>query len=267
MVSPVFTLAETNGAVADDLVTLAQDDTVRLLTSVLDREPLYVTDLLLATLPSLINPYAVAATELGATAYEELRAASDLSGTFRADTIETPTLDRIETLVRWGVAPLFGQSDSTVEMLLGGGIQKLITNTFRETVSLNSRNDKSARGWERMPSSGACAFCAMVSGNVYTSERSADGFHDFCRCKVVPIFGDRKPSDYPEHMRENLQDYKAAKKLVDARMELKSTMTERADGSKKNKYHWVDMTTGEVVTPKRRTSLYLSEMRASRGGK
>lgn len=58
-------------------------------------------------------------------------------------------------------------------------------------VTVNSVNaDPAARGWARVTSANACAFCAMLAGRggVYTETTADFAAHDGCGCVVEPAF-------------------------------------------------------------------------------
>lgn len=63
-----------------------------------------------------------------------------------------------------------------------------MTNIFRETMANAMSNDSAVVGYQRVASSSACAFCATVALNQYTSFEDDDGYHDHCGCTTVPIF-------------------------------------------------------------------------------
>lgn len=72
-------------------------------------------------------------------------------------------------------------SAAAVRHVLDGG---------REVTLASVREDPQARGWARVASANACAFCAMLAGRggVYT-EASADfEAHDGCGCVAEPVF-------------------------------------------------------------------------------
>ena len=131
---------------------------------------------------------------------------------------------KIEGLVRWGVRPLFDQSESTPLSLIGGGVQRMVAGAARNTIDANARRDVASVAWSRVAQPDACEFCKMLAGRgaVYRSEAAAgmvigrgvdpsqtagraggqgrgvkargsrevgaDKFHDFCRCTAVPTF-------------------------------------------------------------------------------
>lgn len=212
-----------HGSHIDDLATLATADLNRLLRELDGLSPNVVRDTLLETMPELLVPYITAAGELSAVWYEDLRAAK-VGGSFSAVTAGAVAPSRVDALVRWGVKPLYGQSDSTVLSLLGGGMQKLIAGADRQTIRANAQKDVVSTSWSRVARPGACKFCRMLAGRgaVYRSESAAGmvigrgvdpsetagkrggrgagvkargsrglnapDFHDFCRCRAEPTF-------------------------------------------------------------------------------
>lgn len=60
----------------------------------------------------------------------------------------------------------------------------------RDTILATTQADERARGWERVASGNACAFCQMLAGRgaVY-GEASADfESHDGCGCTAEPVY-------------------------------------------------------------------------------
>lgn len=211
------------GRSVDDLTTLALRDTQGLLLSLGDTDPVAVRNALIRALPEVVGPYLTASGDLAATWYEDLRAAA-VGGQFYAASSAVVDDARVESLVRWGVKPLFGSSGSTVLSLLGGGVQRMVANAGRDTIIDNVMGDRVRVGYARIPRVGCCAFCSMLAsrGAAYNSAESAGGvggrgvdasvtagkrggqgkgvkargsrslgskdYHDFCRCRVVPVF-------------------------------------------------------------------------------
>lgn len=209
----------------DDLTTLAIADLNNALMSLQGSPPVEVRNTLIAAFPELIGPYIVASGELTATWYEDLRRAA-LGGTMYATASGAVNSEQVNALVRWGVRPLFGQSQSTPLSLIGGGVQRMIAGAGRTTVDVNARRDVASTSWSRVARPGACEFCTMLAGRgaVYRSEaasgmvigrgvdpsatagkRGGQGkgvktrgageralgspdYHDFCRCVAKPTF-------------------------------------------------------------------------------
>ena len=205
------------------LSTLAFRDVNAVLASLGDVSPIVIRDTLREVLPEVLTPYMTAAGELAATWYEDLRAEA-LSSTFYATTSSEVTAARVESLVGYGVKPLFGQSSATVLSLLAGGVQRIISGAARDTIVGNIGREKGPVGFARIPAPGTCAFCGMLAsrGAVYRSQASAGGvvgagvdasvtagkvggqgkgvkargaralgsdrYHDFCKCVATAVF-------------------------------------------------------------------------------
>ena len=149
-------------------------------------------DGLMRVLPELVDMYGSAAATLGADWYDEMRAAAKVKGRFRAIPAELPDQGRTDALARWGVTPLFqAESDfASALTLVAGGLQRIVSNADRESVTGSSVADPRAQGWQRVGSGASCEFCSMLidRGDVY-SEASADFLtHDHCNCGAEPVF-------------------------------------------------------------------------------
>lgn len=206
----------------DDITTLAVSDINSALRSLEGTRPVAVRNTLIAAFPELVGPYINAAGELTATWYEDLRERA-LPGTFYAAAAGTLNPAKVDGLVRWSVAPLFTETESTVLSRLGGGVQRMIAGAGRDTIDLNARQDVASVSWAREARPDACKFCKMLAGRgaVYRSEAAAglvigrgvdpsetagrrggqgrglaargtqavaSSFHDFCRCVAKPTF-------------------------------------------------------------------------------
>ena len=167
-------------------------------------------DGLIELLPRLVAIYGSAASTLGADWYDEMRAVAAVKGRFRAIPAELPDQGRTDALARWGVTPLFA-AEPDYSMALGmvaGGLQRIISNADRETVTGSAIADPKASGWQR-EGSGECAFCAMLIGRgaVYTEASSDFASHDHCRCSAVPAFdGQSRPVQAYTPTNRNITD-------------------------------------------------------------
>lgn len=152
-----------------------------------------VRDGLLEVLPRLVALYGAAAATLGADWFEEVRDAEDVPGRFTAIPAVLPDRARTDALARWGVEPLFSAEPDVAiaESKVGGGLQRIITNADRESVTASSVQDPRARGWARAGSGDGCDFCRLLIGRgaVYTEATAAFESHDRCGCIAVPVFG------------------------------------------------------------------------------
>lgn len=152
----------------------AQSDLAAALASLEGQPPVTVRDTLIEVFPELIGPYVTASGELAATWYEDLRRQA-LSTPYYATASGEVNTSRVGSLIRWGVKPLFGQSDSTVLSLIGGGVQRLIADASRDTIDLNAKKDVASVSWARVARPGACDWCLMLAGrgSVYRSKAAA----------------------------------------------------------------------------------------------
>lgn len=220
MVAPSGRVTSTYSRAVTDVVTLALRDLVQLINSS-QGGPVGLKRDLQEYFPSIADQYGAVAADLAAEYYQEARLSAGATSRFVAQpTVWKVTPERIESLISWGIAPAFGQSEATVASLIGGGLQRIVHSGFRGTVAGNVARDRVAYGYARKPRPGCCAFCAMLGTRVYSSEESAstvtgrqysarglrrpargeyvtrtrgkrslgESFHDFCRCETVPVF-------------------------------------------------------------------------------
>jgi hypothetical protein len=198
-------------------------------------DPVRIRNVLLTVVPEVVSPFMDIASASAATWYEDMRRmAYDAPYQAAAFTVyetgknKTPLAlaakpDQLEATIRNGLAPLFGKSDSSPLMLIGGGMQRHVTNAARGTVIDNATRDTMRVGYQRFTSPGCCKFCAMVAsrGAAYSTRGAAGGvqgrgvdpsvtagkkggkgkglrargaqslgskYHDHCRCVVGPVF-------------------------------------------------------------------------------
>lgn len=63
----------------------------------------------------------------------------------------------------------------------------------RETVLRTGRADRQVRRFHRYAAGNACSFCGMLaSSSSGQFSEDFDGFHDGCRCQLVPVYSDRQ---------------------------------------------------------------------------
>lgn len=74
------------------------------------------------------------------------------------------------------------------EVALSDGVERMILDAYRDTIGFNAEQDGFVTGYQRIPSPNACAFCAVVALNEYTSFEDDDGYHDNCGCTTVPVY-------------------------------------------------------------------------------
>lgn len=168
-----------------ELVRLAQLD----LRVVFDRhsDPESARDGLLAVMPALITAYGSAAATLAADWYDDLRDAEALRGPrFAAAPAELPDDERSDTLVRWGVGPLFAADPDYRAAFthIAGGLQRIVADADRFTITQSSNEDRRSPGWERV-TSGGCDWCESMAGDHTGPEFNS---HNHCSCVAAPRF-------------------------------------------------------------------------------
>lgn len=136
-----------------------------------------VRDFLMDVVPAIADKYGLAAGALAADWYDEARDSAGAAGRFLAEPAPLPDSTRYEALVRWGVSPLFTPTpDGTLAAsLIAGGLQRIVADAHRDTITASVKSDGAAIGYARHASANACAFCALLAtrGAVYKSEQSA----------------------------------------------------------------------------------------------
>lgn len=178
------------------LLRAAEHDLRRMFTA---RTPDAARDALLEALPELVALYGSAAATLAADWYDELRDAAKVRRPFRAIPAELPDQGRTDALARWAVSPLFAevvgeQAGEAAFSLAFGGLQRIIANAGRETVTGSSIADPAADGWQRVGYGDNCEFCTLLidRGSVYSSTTADFASHDNCNCAAMPAFGGRE---------------------------------------------------------------------------
>lgn len=142
----------------------------------------------MAALPRLVQVYGSAAATLAADWYDDLRAEAAVRGRFTVATAELPGTDRTDTLARWAVSPLFAADPNRSAMFtnVSGGLQRIIADADRFTITTSSIEDPKSQGWYRV-TGGACSFCQMLAGSIYRTSPEFKG-HNHCGCIAAPAF-------------------------------------------------------------------------------
>lgn len=174
----------------DELVRLANVDLEVLWRQVDDA--IVARELLADILPALTEVYGSAAGSLAADWYDEVRAENEIRGRFSAIVAELPPREQTDSLAVWAVSDLFTAEPQFARALdnAQGGLQRLIADMGRQTVTGSTLSDPGARGWMRQ-TAGGCGFCQMIAsrGAVYSEATVNFGSHRNCRCVAVPAWG------------------------------------------------------------------------------
>jgi hypothetical protein len=155
-------------------------------------------------LPELVDAYAPLSAEVAASFYDDTRAAANAPGSFLADLAPARSVDKLQRMISWAVAPLF-RVDPKTELAapdpvlglsrLSSGTQLEIADSARDTIDLNIEADQDLGHprFARHASANACAFCALMAtrGAVFrTAESAGSGhkYHAHCHCVAYPVF-------------------------------------------------------------------------------
>lgn len=210
------TLAEAEGhrQAVTDLTTLAQAELVAMWRRAVDlASPAEVAEATRDVLPVIVTAYSLAGATLAADFYETVRDAAGVPGAFAAELFDAVAPERVDALIGWGLQPLFPtQGALDANMLaepdpgaalsrLSGGLQRIVANADRQTITGNVERDPADARWARHASANACAFCALMATRdaTYRTEASAlrvtvarngkqalgEKYHDWCRCISV----------------------------------------------------------------------------------
>lgn len=92
-----------------------------------------------------------------------------------------------------GMRVPLGRAVDTALTMTSGAVARHVAAGGWDTVQGAVRSDRQARGWARVASGNACAFCLMLAsrGPVYRGEDTASFEpHDHCSCGIEPVLGD-----------------------------------------------------------------------------
>lgn len=140
-------------------------------------------------LSAIIATHHLSAATVAADWYDLQRYELGARGRFRAIMADPPTDARGEVMARWAATPMF-TSDSAaaapvVLAKVSGGLQRVILNGARLTITRSSINDPARVGWVRV-GNGECDWCQQyLDGTVHYVEGYDFKAHDNCQCDAV----------------------------------------------------------------------------------
>ncbi|GEL47412.1 hypothetical protein CHO01_25280 [Cellulomonas hominis] len=150
-------------------------------------------DALLEFVPYLVEKYGDSAAAMAADWYDELRAAENVPGRFRALAQPSPYLDGVEGTVRRAAGSLFTDTPTAALGVLLGTTEKYVLAAARQTITTSADRDPRASGWRRITRAGACDFCVLLAGRgaVYKEHTVHFAAHGGatggeCNCAAVP---------------------------------------------------------------------------------
>ncbi|MGP5219492.1 VG15 protein [Arthrobacter rhombi] len=265
-----------------ELNTAALGDLRDMLDSLDAVEKQEARQMLFDAMPQVFEPYAISASDVSATFYEEQRALAGSPSKYTPKALTEPVPpESWNSLVGWATSPdkLGDRPLSDSFESLSGGVIKRLTEAAAETQHQNAVDDPDPVAFQRVPAPGCCGFCGMLAsrGAAYGSREQAgvvvgrgvpiskrdrangtkrsggqakgvktrgtreagESFHDNCKCSVIAVH-QGNAVEMQADADKYYDAYRDAKELVDGQLERHVETFTAPDGSKKNRYTWVD---------------------------
>lgn len=172
-----------------DVNTLAQRDLLTYWRQFDLTDAVKVRDGLMDVLPGLIDTHHLSAATVAADWYDLQRYQLGATKRFQAVMAEAPTDGRGAVMARWGVEPMFSADPeagaATTLTKIVGGLQRVVINGARQTITGSVFKDPARIGWVRV-GNGECDWCSdLLDGEVHYVEGYDFEAHDHCRCDAV----------------------------------------------------------------------------------
>lgn len=200
----------------DNVTTLAIAEVVGAMDLLKDRPVPEMAYQLRLALPEVADTFATIAGEVAVDYYDRSRAEAGLGSVYEAQRVAYDARTPMDNAIGYAIAQTTKGSEwSAVTSILAGSIQRSVAGADRSTISWNIVTDPDGTKYERVPSSGACAFCYTMAA--VAEVRSSDYFskyHNFCRCTSRPVFTGQSGTELPIY-----KDIRAA--YADAESEIK----------------------------------------------
>lgn len=191
-------LALVTGAAAQDLQAVATSGA----------STTEVRSALFVAAPLIVGEYSDGAAALALDWYEELRDAASPDRPYAPVPVRLVTDENVRAVVALSTVALMDTPAPMPEDPIGsslrlvvGGLQELVADAFRDTMTKNVVADPAAVGWRRFARPGACKFCLMLAsrGAVYKEATARFAAHGAvmrgknrggnCMCIAGPAFG------------------------------------------------------------------------------
>lgn len=172
-------------SVATKVTAASVRDLHRLVAETDDLDPFDRRDILLASVPRIVDAGATVIGDFAATWAADLFA--EAGRRFVPAGLILPDPAAVEGSIRWAVGPAFGEGTGTVRDNLTGMLERFVLDAGRSAVA----DERGRAAFQRFPSPGCCDYCAMLAsrGAVYHDEATGDaGSHDRDQCVVAPVF-------------------------------------------------------------------------------
>lgn len=170
--------------------------------------PEEIRAVLFTAAPLIVSDYSDGSSALALEWYEELRTEAAPPRSYSPSPVTLVTDEDVKAIVATSTVAFRSATEESLPdaterslTLLIGGLQEVVTDSFRDTMTTNAKADPSAVGWRRFARAGACKFCLMLAGRgaVYTEQTVRFAAHGAvmngkhrggnCMCLAGPAFG------------------------------------------------------------------------------
>lgn len=215
--------------------TLAMADTVQLTNLLQDLPPKNFLYELRFNLPYVARQYSTVTSILGADYYNAERSLANLDSVFEATPVEIDWNTPTQAAVGYAGNQLAkGAPFETIQTQLAGAMQRITQSGDRETISYAVVLDPDGTKYERVPTAGACKFClTMAAVAEVQRDEYFDGYHNFCRCVLRPVFTGQKNTELPIYKQVRKEYYAASAELGRLREEVGYNNLRSRQASKK----------------------------------
>lgn len=170
------------------LTGLAVRDTQRFVGGDAER----TREALLAGMPEVVAFYSDGTAALAADHFDDLREEANPRRPYRAEPVVDIRDEKLRVGALWAVDPLFtAEPDATTALSrVAEVVQYETARSFHQTMTVNTRRDPAAVGWQRVTSGSGCRFCRMLAGRgaVYRANTARFASHPGCSCTAAPVF-------------------------------------------------------------------------------
>ena len=146
---------------------------------------------LLESVPEMVGYYSDGSAALAADSYDEARELAGVASRYTADAVVLDRTVKLRRAIAWAAAPLLIDPDDVFATgkRLAEVISLDVARPFRDTITVNRRQDPASVGWKRITNK-CCGFCRMLAdrGAVYRESTARFAAHPHCDCSAAPVF-------------------------------------------------------------------------------
>jgi hypothetical protein len=189
----------------DEATTLAIAQTVEITDLLRDRPVPEIAFQLRNTMPAVSNTFGTVGAIISVDSYNKFRNQARLPSKYTAEPVIPDTDKAMQAAIGFGMAQLTkGVPFDTFQATLAGSVQRLVLDGDRGTTEFNIVTDPDGTEYERVPQPNACAFCLTMAAVAEVRRESYfEGYHNFCKCTVRPIFRGQQRTKLPVYKQVN----------------------------------------------------------------